>query len=100
MNAAQNMQAAQVQANQQAALIRAQEVAQARAQQAGVLANIGGEYGQSQGQNLNAAGQAGQTAEQAGAAQSAAETNRVAGNKQLISNLAGGGGQALKLLAA
>lgn len=98
--AAQQMQQAQVQANQQAALIRAQEVAQARAQQGGVLANIGGELGQSQGQNLNAAGQAGQTAEQAGAANSAAESARVSGNKQLISNFVGGAGKGLAMLAA
>jgi hypothetical protein len=91
MNAAQNMQAAQVQANQQAALIRAQEVAQARAQQAGVLANIGGEAGQSQGQNLQAAGVAGNTAAGANQEMSKEESARTAANK----NLAFGGLQGL-----
>jgi hypothetical protein len=93
--AAQQMQQAQAQANQQAALIRAQEVAQARTQQAGVLANIGGEAGQSQGQNLQAAGQAGQTAAGANIEQSKEEADRVKQNKQIAGNLAQGAGGAL-----
>ena len=92
--AMQNTAAAQQKANQDAALLRANEVAQARQEKAGVLGAQAGEATNLYGANLSGAGNFSGEAGSTQGNQASIDQQRDTANKQLIGNLVGAGGTA------
>lgn len=92
--AMQNTGAAQAEANQHAALIRATEVAQARQQQAAIYGQQAGEAGGMYGTNVSGAAGFAAPAAAAAGAERKAEQDELAANRAFWSNLIGSVGKA------
>lgn len=99
MNASANVGNAQANANQSAALIRAQEVAQAERNQGAVLGNIAGQSAGMYGTNLSGAGTFSGQAGNEAAEQARIDAEKDAANKRLITNLIAAGGATAATIA-